>query len=228
MGRTQKFAICFTFLLGSLYVYCPHLGSMPHQRPLANEISVCFASLYRIITITRLVQTKDISWAKSDVFIWSSVEPSVGIISGCLPTLRPLLLKILDPWHKLVPSSNKSSSGSKGSRQYPFNNAETISKMRTRKISKRDDLDTLQFTQLKDEIVVKGNGTVAESQTLDEHQHSCTWRPDEYEMGSTSTPTRRKEGGYGAANGNDIRTDGANRDVITMTRKFEWDENRES
>jgi hypothetical protein len=152
---------------------------------------VCFASLYRIITITRLVQTKDISWAKSDVFIWSSVEPSVGIISGSLPILRPLLLKILDPWHRLVPPNNKSSAGSKGSRQYPFNNVETISRMRTRKMSKRNDLDTLQFTQLKDEIDVKGNGTVVESQTLDNHQHSRTWRPDDYEMGSTTTTIHR-------------------------------------
>ncbi|CAG5180885.1 uncharacterized protein ALTATR162_LOCUS9486 [Alternaria atra] len=60
MGRSQKVAVILTFLLGSF---------------------VCFASLYRIITIVRLVQTTDISWAKSDVFIWSSVEPSVGIIS---------------------------------------------------------------------------------------------------------------------------------------------------
>jgi hypothetical protein len=187
---------------------------------------VCFASLYRIITITRLVQTTDISWAKSDVFIWSSVEPSVGIISGCLPILRPLLSKILDPWHKLVPSSNKSSSGSKGWRQYPLNNVETISKMRTRKMSKRDDLDTLQFTQLEDETDVKENGIVAESQTLDDHQHSRTWRPDDYEMGLTTTTIHSEESGHGATNGDDIRMDSANRDGITMTREFEWDETR--
>jgi len=36
----------------------------------------------------------DVSWKKSDVFIWSSVEPSIGIISGCLPTLHPLLIRI--------------------------------------------------------------------------------------------------------------------------------------
>jgi hypothetical protein len=63
--------------------------------------------------------------------------------------------------------------------------------MRTRKMSKRNDLDTLQFTQLKDEIDVKGNGTVVESQTLDNHQHSRTWRPDDYEMGSTTTTIHR-------------------------------------
>jgi hypothetical protein len=38
--------------------------------------------------------------------------------------------------------------------------------MRTRKVSKRDELDTLQFTQLEDETDVKENGIVVESQTL--------------------------------------------------------------
>ncbi|KAH6876100.1 hypothetical protein BKA58DRAFT_419471 [Alternaria rosae] len=74
MEKTQKVAICFIFLLGSFR-------------------SVCFASLYRIITIVRLMAAQDISWKKSDVFIWSSVEPSIGIISGCLPTLQPFFIR---------------------------------------------------------------------------------------------------------------------------------------
>jgi hypothetical protein len=194
---------------------------------LAHESSVCFASLYRIITITRLVQTNDISWAKSDVFIWSSVEPSIGIISGCLPTLRPLLSQVLDPWRKLVPSSNKSSSGSKGSRQYPLNTIETISKKRTRKISKRDELDTLQFTQLEDEVDVREDGTVAEGQTLKDRHHSRGWRPEE-ESGATRTTIRRNESGYGETGGENRGMDDANGDGITMTKKFEWDETRHS
>ena len=32
----------------------------------------------------------------TDVAIWTSIEPSVGLISCCLPTLRPLLREI---WH---------------------------------------------------------------------------------------------------------------------------------
>lgn len=33
----------------------------------------------------------DIPWNFGRGFIWSSIEPSFGIISACLPTLRPLI-----------------------------------------------------------------------------------------------------------------------------------------
>ncbi|KAL2017885.1 hypothetical protein VTK56DRAFT_1541 [Thermocarpiscus australiensis] len=129
LGTTQKVAVCFVFLLGSF---------------------VCFASLYRIVTIVRLTQTKDISWAKSDVFIWSSVEPSVGIISGCLPTLRPLMLHVL----RTLGFEPATGGGNKGSGPQESgltsNPLETISKKRTRKI-RRDILDETQFTTLGDD-----------------------------------------------------------------------------
>jgi hypothetical protein len=130
LGLSQKIAVCFMFLLGSF---------------------VCFASLYRIVTIVRLTQSKDISWAKSDVFIWSSVEPSVGIISGCLPTLRPLMLHVM----RRV-GIEPSSVGGPTSKDTPWagsnvNPLETISKKRTRKMKHRDILDETQFTALGDE-----------------------------------------------------------------------------
>lgn len=124
METTQKIAVLFMFLLGSF---------------------VCFASLYRIITIVHLTQTTDISWAKSDVFIWSSVEPSIGIISGCLPTLRPLLMHILESFFGYSPSTWRSS-GATGS--HGLSPLETISKKRTRKVNKRDILEETQITQL--------------------------------------------------------------------------------
>lgn len=36
----------------------------------------------------------DISWNFGRGFIWSSIEPSLGIISACLPTLRPLIRSV--------------------------------------------------------------------------------------------------------------------------------------
>jgi hypothetical protein len=225
MGRTQKIAICFIFLLGSLYV-TPRLQTMISCRQLTHKLSVCFASLYRIITITRLVQTTDISWAKSDVFIWSSVEPSIGIISGCLPTLRPLLMLILDPWRKFIPSSNKSSSAGKGSHQYPMNPIETISRKRTRKISKRDELDSLQFTQLEDEVEVKEDGTIVDGRTQNDRIHSRKWRPDDDELYLTTTTIRRAGDGNGGVVRDSKSLDDADRDIITVTRRVEWDETR--
>ncbi|KAF4455040.1 integral membrane protein Pth11-like [Fusarium austroafricanum] len=74
MRRPQKIGLVLIFLLGSF---------------------VCIASIIRLTTIAHLTKTLDISWAKSDVFIWSAVEPSVGIISGCLPTLRVMFMQVL-------------------------------------------------------------------------------------------------------------------------------------
>ncbi|OAL05468.1 hypothetical protein IQ06DRAFT_212384 [Phaeosphaeriaceae sp. SRC1lsM3a] len=195
MERTQKIAICLVFLLGSF---------------------VCFASLYRIITITHLVQTVDISWAKSDVFIWSSVEPSIGIICACLPTLRPLLMHLLQPWRRFVTSSNKSSSTSKGSHPYPLNTIETISKKRTRKISKKDDLESLQFTQLEDEV--------DRPKRYRSHDHSKNWRPDEDEMCLTTTTVHRSQSTAEGEVGGNKSTHSVDQDGITMTRRFDWDE----
>jgi hypothetical protein len=201
----------------------------------AYKTSVCFASLYRIITITHLVRTRDISWAKSDVFIWSSVEPSIGIISGCLPTLRPLMMYILESWFGHKPSTQKSSSN-KSSRPYPLNTLETISKKRTRKISKKDELESTNFTnftQLEDEVEVDANGAVT-SLGKDEkkirvsirrdHDDSGTWRPDDDEMCLTTTTIHRSASGTGEE---DRSTESLDREGITMTTKFEWDEARQ-
>lgn len=57
---------------------------------LANDCSVCVASIVRIYYLAVFVKTVDITWLMGPVFIWSSVEPSIGILSACLPNLRPL------------------------------------------------------------------------------------------------------------------------------------------
>jgi hypothetical protein len=129
MRKAEKIAICFMFLLGSF---------------------VCFASLYRIITIIRLTETTDISWAKSDVFIWSSVEPSVGIISGCLPTMHALAIHVLakfgiDTSHLIArPAPKPQQEPNSWGNVTPL---ETISKKRTRKIGSKWGLSILEPTQ---------------------------------------------------------------------------------
>jgi hypothetical protein len=204
------------------------MSSHLHHHPVycTHELSVCFASLYRIITITRLVQTTDISWAKSDVFIWSSVEPSIGIISGCLPTLRPLLMSILSPWYKFVSSSSKSCSTGRSSRQYPLSPIETISKKRTRKIFRKDDLDSLQLTQLEDDLEAQPTGTgfdiVANSWPKKDYAHSATWRPDDDELCLTTTTIHRSDTDQIAGENKSLHS--LDPDGITMTKRFEWDE----
>ncbi|KAL1862345.1 hypothetical protein Plec18170_001171 [Paecilomyces lecythidis] len=59
---------------------------------------VCVATIVRIYSITQLKSTVDITWAIGDAMIWSNVEPCIGIVSACLPTMRPALRQILDSW----------------------------------------------------------------------------------------------------------------------------------
>ena len=167
--------------------------------------------MYRIITITRLVRTTDISWAKSDVFIWSSVEPSIGIISGCLPTLRPLLLYIMASWFNFIPSE-RSASG-KGSRSISLNPIETIGQKRMRKISKQDMLGVSQFTELNSDGDAEEEGRT---------QHSRAWRPDEDEMCLTTTTVHARTDSRSGIERSTLETrDGGG---ISVTKEFGWDE----
>lgn len=61
----------------------------------AHNGSVCVASIVRIYFMTFLSRSLDITWIMGDVFIWSSVEPCIGIVCACLPTLQPLLKSAL-------------------------------------------------------------------------------------------------------------------------------------
>jgi hypothetical protein len=79
------------------------------------------------------VHTPDISWAKSDVFIWSTVEPSVGIISGCLPALRPLFIRCLTVAGYSPSEAGASRGRSKESGGAEESALETISKKSTRR-----------------------------------------------------------------------------------------------
>ena len=188
----------------------------------ANNCSVCFASLYRIITITRLVQSTDISWAKSDVFIWSSVEPSIGIISGCLPTLRPLMIRVLNTFSSHLPSTRKSSSGG-GSQPYPLNPIETISKKRTRKISKKDDLEGTLVDEVGTLASVRGERK-SWKKTRPTHEHSKSWRPDEDEMCLTTTTVHGSDKGDIQVGIEDLFPAKNDTRGITMTKEFDWDE----
>ncbi|RAL07847.1 uncharacterized protein BO97DRAFT_428887 [Aspergillus homomorphus CBS 101889] len=74
MRTAQKVLVCSIFMLGGF---------------------VCVASLVRIYYMTFLSRSVDITWVIGDVFIWSSVEPCIGIVCACLPTLQPLLRHLI-------------------------------------------------------------------------------------------------------------------------------------
>ncbi|KAF4980833.1 hypothetical protein FZEAL_3249 [Fusarium zealandicum] len=51
---------------------------------------VCVASIARIYYLWGFFQNLDSIWWMGPSFAWSSLEPSVAVISACLPTLAPL------------------------------------------------------------------------------------------------------------------------------------------
>ena len=56
-----------------------------------TTISDCAAALARLITSQLVLGNPDVTYVYAPGFIWSIVEPSVGIICTCLPTMRVLL-----------------------------------------------------------------------------------------------------------------------------------------
>jgi len=86
--NTQKVALCGIFLLGGFVVV---------------------VSIVRLVTIIELPQ-KDITWKYVEPGLWSAVEPSMGLVSACLPTMR-YLFKITVG--KLTTSSSSAATGPK-------------------------------------------------------------------------------------------------------------------
>lgn len=53
--------------------------------------STCVAGILRCYAVVIMTENEDITWNFGRGFIWSSIEPSLGIVCACLPTLRPLV-----------------------------------------------------------------------------------------------------------------------------------------
>ncbi|KAL8715738.1 MAG: hypothetical protein Q9220_000405 [cf. Caloplaca sp. 1 TL-2023] len=68
---------------------------------------VCVVSIYRATIIGKL-SFDDASWVDTDPAIWSAVEVCIGIVSACLPTLRPLWTSV---FHSPPSSSRGKTSG---------------------------------------------------------------------------------------------------------------------
>ncbi len=77
-------------------------------------LSVCFASVIRVPYIAH-ISLVDPSW--SDVYgvIWSVVELNLGIVSACLPTLRPLFIHVFHGGYRPRTASPSSQSSVKTS-----------------------------------------------------------------------------------------------------------------
>ncbi|KAH8708343.1 hypothetical protein GQ44DRAFT_469721 [Phaeosphaeriaceae sp. PMI808] len=88
MGRRQKGLLCALFCLGFF---------------------TCAISLIRITTLHKAVDTTDPMWDNGPAAYWTAMELNCGIICACLPTLRPLISRVIP---KLLSSKSGTHSGS--------------------------------------------------------------------------------------------------------------------
>ncbi|KAL8866696.1 MAG: hypothetical protein Q9174_006145, partial [Haloplaca sp. 1 TL-2023] len=102
MAVPKRLAVVGLFVLGSLYVTIlptplRHLNQVTsttvassHASLLTRyDLSVCIAGIVRLPLLSEL-QISDITWSSISVGLWINVECNIGILSACLPILRPL------------------------------------------------------------------------------------------------------------------------------------------
>ncbi|KAM0328650.1 hypothetical protein ACHAQA_005062 [Verticillium albo-atrum] len=89
-----------------IFIFCIPIPSVLQlQLPLKQRIIVlgifglgffvCIISIYRMFTLRAGVISQDPSWENIGVAIWSCLELNVSIIASTLPTLRPLVARLL-------------------------------------------------------------------------------------------------------------------------------------
>ncbi|TDZ18583.1 Satratoxin biosynthesis SC1 cluster protein 4 [Colletotrichum sidae] len=102
----QRLSLCFMFLLGGF---------------------VLFASIYRFTTIMQF-QLTDTTWTLATACTWCVVECACGVISACLPTLRPLMVKVSSQFGSIATKYNLSGgqSGGRATKQGSRNPTELI------------------------------------------------------------------------------------------------------
>ena len=85
LPQRQKTVLVFTFALGIFVTIVDVIRIYYLQQ----------ASSDQIIAQTRLGTELDFAWNASIALMWSAVEVNIGIICACIPTLKPLIKRIL-------------------------------------------------------------------------------------------------------------------------------------
>ncbi|KAE8320092.1 hypothetical protein BDV41DRAFT_559600 [Aspergillus transmontanensis] len=52
---------------------------------------VSVGTMGRIYYLTLLATNPDMNWVMGDIYLWSTIEPCIGVVCACLPTLNALL-----------------------------------------------------------------------------------------------------------------------------------------
>lgn len=73
LPKKQKIALILVFAVGSFAVV---------------------TSILRLYSLYVVTHSDDITWDNANTAIWSAVEVNVGVICACLPTLKPLFIRV--------------------------------------------------------------------------------------------------------------------------------------
>lgn len=85
LPQRQKTVLVFTFALG-VFVTIVDVVRIYYLQQAVND---------QVVTHQRLGTGIDFSYSASTALMWSAVEVNVGIICACIPTLKPLIKRIL-------------------------------------------------------------------------------------------------------------------------------------
>lgn len=89
----QKKILVGTFMLG-IFVAVVDVVRIYYLQ----QASFQFESSYLPTSNTRLGDSSNFAWTASLSLMWSAVEVNVGIVCACVPTLRPLVNRLLPRW----------------------------------------------------------------------------------------------------------------------------------
>lgn len=92
----HRLSVIGIFLLGSLFVNLSLYARKTKRKYIQliyNCASVIFTSIYRFVTLFAF-DPSDIAWTLGKSSTWCIVEASTGILCACMPTLRPLFVKL--------------------------------------------------------------------------------------------------------------------------------------
>lgn len=104
-------------------------------------IRICVISLLRVIAV-RQWDLSDITYSHVNVLIYSILEPTLGVVNTCLPTIKPAILAIAGRKPNRLNTPAKNSGPSSGSHQLPNRN----------RVQNRDiDIPLSEFERLDDE-----------------------------------------------------------------------------
>ncbi|KAK4238278.1 hypothetical protein C8A03DRAFT_43972 [Achaetomium macrosporum] len=103
----------------------------------------CAVSIYRIKTLREAAETTDMTWHNVNAAIFSFLELSVGVITVCLPTLRPVLRRVCP--RIFGPDLRSDTKGQSGNDRNPLRRGEGTSSAVKGALRRSDSTDGLHF-----------------------------------------------------------------------------------